>query len=344
MIDVSQHQGTIRFDTMRARGVDPLVLRATHGSTVDARVRGYWRDATAAGYEPHRIGFYTFINPKRGSAAKTATDTANLVREITGRTDALMMLDVEDYRSESPDRGAQPLRGAQFARYLREWAMFYTGAMPGSRIIAYSNRAYWDGPDGPRDPVLAAELEWMVPRYPRYSSVAYQRGGYPPTPDRWDEYAFAMADGPHPPNGSGVWEGWQFSAGFNRQGPVYGCQSSDLDLNIIRSEAVERWFPNATIPPPPIEEESDDDMQIRFTTPNRLGQFLIGSGLPLMLTDDMVAAEPFKSVPLIVGKGDDDDARWDQYAAIFEAAQVAPTAGQPPVFPPITGTFTAEAT
>ena len=109
MIDVSEHQGTINFATMRARGVPYLILRVSHGATQDARVDTYYRDAIGAGYQPWQIGFYSFINPKRGTAAATAESTASMIRSLTGRTDVLYMLDVENYRDESPNRGTQPI-------------------------------------------------------------------------------------------------------------------------------------------------------------------------------------------------------------------------------------------
>ena len=70
-------------------------------------------------------------------------------------------------------------------------------------------------------------------------------------------------------------------------------------------------------PPPPKEVE---DMQVRFTTTNRLGQFLVGAGMPVHLSAAMVA-EQFHLVPLVIGHGPEEDERWDEYKAIWEAAQ-----------------------
>jgi len=162
------------------------------------------------------------------------------------------MLDVESYRNEGPNVGTAPVIGSAFAAYLRQHRDTFRSAMPGCRVIAYSNRSFWNGPDGPKDAILASELEWLVPRYPLYSTTAYQSQGYPPAPSQWDEYAFRLATGPSAPIGATRWHGWQFSAGYNKQGPPYGCQSSDLDLNIIDAEVAQRWFLEPTpLPPPP---------------------------------------------------------------------------------------------
>lgn len=250
MIDVSQHQGAINFGAMRAKGIRHLLLRVTHGQTVDSRVAQYWGGALSAGFAPHEVGFYSFLNPKRGSAAQTALVTAAKIRELTGRTDVLYMLDVESYRGEGPSAGQVTLIGRAWADYIRAHGRNFAEAMPGCRIIAYSNRAYWNSAEGPQDAQLAAELEWIVPRYPIYSATGYALVGYPPAPAQWDEWAFARAAGPVAPLGA-TWYGWQFSAGYNRQGPVYGCQSSDLDLNIIDANAAARWWRAPVAPPPP---------------------------------------------------------------------------------------------
>ncbi len=88
------------------------------------------------------------------------------------------------------------------------------------------------------------------------------------------------------------------------------------DMPLFRSDVVSSGTPTPT---PPEEE----DMQIRFTTSNRNGQFLIGSGMPLFLSEDMVD-EQFHKVPRVKGVGPDEDARWDEYKAIWDAAQVIP--------------------
>ena len=280
VIDVSQHQGVIDFSVMRAKGVHHIILRATHGRTIDARLSEYYSAAIQAGYAPHQIGFYSFINPKRGSAQVTAQATADAIVEVAESTDVLYMLDVESYRAEGPNVGTVTLTGQAFADYIREHRAAFQAAMPGCRIIAYTNRAYWNSADGPRDAVLASELEWIVPRYPVYSRAGYERIGYPPEPDRWDEWAFARAPGgPNPPIG-GTWDGWQFSAGYNAQGPVYGCASSDLDLNIVGIAAAARWFPEPVVIPDPIPEPPEEEMTtaVIWNPKGYASAFLIGAG------------------------------------------------------------------
>lgn len=242
IIDISRHQGAVNFNVMRSKGIPGLIMRATHGKTHDDAVERYYADARAAGYDKQDIGFYSFINPKRGGGAETARATFEFIKKFREDTSRILyMLDVESYINEPPNRGSSPVSGAAFSRYLRDHINEFKRLAPDSYIMAYSNSAYWDSSQGPRDPVLASELDWLVPRYPVYSLSGYQRYPVPSNPTQWDEWAWARKpQGPIKPKGS-TWHGWQFSAGYNRQGPVYGCQSSDLDLNIVTREAWNRW-------------------------------------------------------------------------------------------------------
>lgn len=259
IIDISRHQGIVNFHVMRAKGIPGVIMRATHGKTQDDKVVQYYRDALAAGYDKQDIGFYTFINPKRGSGAETAKATADFIKSFRGDLDSVLyMLDVENYQNEPPLVGTSPVTGQAFSKYLRDHMASFKTQSPTSYIMAYSNRAYWDSNLGPRDPELASELDWIVPRYPAYSLIAYQNNPLPTNPVQWDEWAWrTKPQGPIYPVGS-EWQGWQFSAGYNRQGPVYGCQSSDLDLNIVTREAWDRWtqkkpdipeIPDPVLPP-----------------------------------------------------------------------------------------------
>jgi hypothetical protein len=102
------------------------------------------------------------------------------------------------------------------------------------------------------DSKLASELDWIVPRYAVYPSPAIQKDKAQlatwrhdhalPQPSKWAAWAFADKNvtGPNPPNGA-TWSGWQFSADYNGQGAVYVAGSSDLDLNIVKTDAWKRW-------------------------------------------------------------------------------------------------------
>ncbi len=269
VVDVSRHQGAIDFTVMRSKGVRGLILRASHGRTADDRAGGYYRDALAAGFAANEAGWYSFINPKRGSGRECAEATASLILSFTGwARPAFYMLDIEQYANEPPSTGAHawtpgPAHRVAFSAWLREHIATMRELLPDTPIVAYSNAAFYDGNVG--DFELAASLEWIVPRYPVSSPAGYQRFPLPPTVDGWEQWAHARApQGPRSPMGV-PWAGWQFSAGYNAQGPVYGCDSAHLDLNIVHPEAWARWTTDpATIPTPSPPVPVEDDMPAKL--------------------------------------------------------------------------------
>lgn len=289
IVDISRHQGAVNFATMRAAGVAGVILRVSNGDAEDGvyekrapdahRFATYWAKALAAGYTRDDLAVYTFINPKRGTAHETADATLAMIDRVVGDTRIGYMLDIEAYHQESPLPGTATLAGPAFADYIRAHRdRVLDQADRGAFVFGYTNRAFWNGPSHRPsvpwvgDAALAAELEWLVARYPAYSLAAYERNPLPPTPAGWAAWASRLAPaGPTPPIG-GTWLGWQFSAGFNRQAKRYGCSSSDLDLNIVDPDAWARWTAR-TIPtpaplPPPSPEVPDMTILIRNAEPH----------------------------------------------------------------------------
>lgn len=262
VVDISEHNAPINFATMREAGVVAVIMRVAHGMTLDRQVNAYYPAARAAGYDHNDIGFYSFINPKRGGANETAEFAAENILYITGEDAVMYMLDVENYRDQSPNVGFQPITGNAFAQYIIDHLATFARWSPTTFECGYTNRAYWNSPDGPNSIALAQQLEWIVARYPVYSPKGYALFPVPHDPDEWEHYAFSHADGPFPPIG-GTWSAWQFSAGYNKCGAKYGAGSGDLDLNIFKDDAFARMFRPQPVPPP---SAGDDDM-IRLLAP-----------------------------------------------------------------------------
>ena len=115
---------------------------------------------------------------------------------------------------------------------------------------------------------------------------------------------------------------WAPSRKIDPWGPSRYAGMDRWNMNAFRDDVLFRWTDLYTTTPPPIDpppSEEDEDMQVRFTTTNRVGQFLIGSGLPVFLSNDMVD-EQYHAVPKVVGSGADEDARWDEYLAVWNHA------------------------
>lgn len=270
VVDVSKHQGdNLDFGLMRSRGVEGVIIRVSHARVIDSRFGQYVKGAREGGYSDADMGFYSFMNPRRGSAVEVAQLAVKAIRDELGHSDTLYMLDIEDYKNEPKDDGAQLLFGAAYVTYIRRHIDELFRIAPELTIIAYTNRAYWNGPvrnppDGDKwvnDAGLARDLEFIVPRYPVLPPLAvreaaarelqrnprnnenlraalaavakWQRNNAPPAPSDWANWALTKQPlGPQIPNGALGWAGWQFSADWNGQGPQYGVrhQFSDLQL------------------------------------------------------------------------------------------------------------------
>jgi hypothetical protein len=244
VVDISRHQGRVDFVQLRKRGVKGVIIRVGHGQAVDPMFAPSWRAALDAGFTRADLAVYTFINPKRGTAVDCADAMLDAIDRVVGDTRVGYMLDVEHYAQESPNVGAAPVRGAEFAVHIRAHRD-HVIARADAFVFAYAARSFWNGRtaggEWVGDDRLAGELEWLVPRYPVHSVAGYASRPVPFDPALWDEWAFGVQPvGPLPPRGA-VWSGWQFSADFNGRGRFYGAESADLDLNIIRREAWSRW-------------------------------------------------------------------------------------------------------
>ena len=271
VVDISQHPGDVDFGRMRGEGVQGLILRAVHGLDPDDRAERNYELARNAGFASTEIGWYPFLNPKRGSGRQCAEALCSVIlRATAGEWVPFTMIDAESHASETPDKG-RSVTGQAYARWVREHEATTADILPTTHRIGYTNAAYWNGNVG--DPELAATFEWIVPRYPVYSFAGYL--AHPlPEPARWHEWAaywLAGGKGPLPPAGADGWAGWQISAGWNRQGARLGASSRDIDCNIIRADAWRRWTtrPDSTPTPPPVvlPTPTEDDMPpelIRF--------------------------------------------------------------------------------
>lgn len=261
IIDVAKHQAPVDFVKMKATGVDGVILRVSHGDQIDPQFAAFYPAAKAVFGD--NVAGYTFINPKRCDAQTAARVWVQEVERIVGHTDFGFMLDCEWYAGQSP--AGPELAPAGNATYIRGVRDGVRRLAPKARLFAYSSNSYWAG--YVKDATLAGEFEWIVPRYPVYPPANVTdpaRGGSPAKldawlasapqvtgPAGWDAWAFLQApDGPRPPAG-GQWSGWQFSAGYNRQGHTYGVSSGDVDLNIVDADAWARWTGRTTTAPTP---------------------------------------------------------------------------------------------
>jgi hypothetical protein len=243
VIDVSENQGSINWATMAAAGVRYVIIRAGINGRLDHRLEEYVVWARLAGVTV--VGLYWFCNPNSVASAETQ---AGLAVEACRRYQVgMLMYDLESYQAESPSKPT--LGGHAYQAWLSRFDAVVRAA--GLVRVVYTNASYWNslfvgvGSD-------VTDCDLIVATYPWYSAAGAPRliDGY--SPDQWEQRAYVgNANGPATPAGFDRWDGWQFSAGYNRQGPVYGASSGDLDLNIVDAAAIERWTGNRIAPPDP---------------------------------------------------------------------------------------------
>lgn len=251
VIDISHHQGDVDFAVMRRNMVAGIIMRCSIGSKRDSRVVGYVRGARAAGYHSRDIGFYTFIVPTDGTPEASARVAIAAILTAYGSTDTFLMLDVESYEEEIGG-DEQPIRGAAFQMYLQLFIAECARRAPTLRIIFYTGAPYWNGYVA-NDPAQGAFINYdcILARYPFYYEGAHIDHPVPPRADKWAEWILnETPKRPALPWGFRDYDGWQFSAGFNKMGRTYGAKSTDIDLNIVDGQAWARWTQPTSLPTP----------------------------------------------------------------------------------------------
>jgi hypothetical protein len=243
VIDVSENQGAIDFGRMAAAGVEGVIPRAGINGRRDVRLDEYVTGIRGNGRVLPAV--YWFANPKSSTPAATQGSLLAATARQVGAPRG--MIDAEWYASEGgPNPVIRGLALAQWYVAMADAVLQGTGFEP----IIYTGASYWD--DYVARPIAGddqaallscltrlARCELILARYP-----VYQPNGPTPGPvSTWGDWAFGLdRRGPAIPVGfRGPWSGWQFSAGFNGQGPAYGASSHDIDLNIITEEAWARW-------------------------------------------------------------------------------------------------------
>lgn len=238
--DISKWQGAVDFQRMVDNHVAGVLIRAGNGITTDRMCDRYVAGARAAGL---KVGLYWFCNPKVSSGVHQGQLLA--AAHARHRPDVRPMLDVEDYSGEAGPGGSIP--APQFATWLRGMAAEVAKTCT---PLIYTNGSYWNAHVGASD---FGHLDLICARYPFYSPAACAAHVPPVDARDWDEWIMAeTSKRPQVPSGWDTWDAWQFSAGFNGRGHVYGVSSIDLDLNIARDDAWARWHAHAPIDPPEV--------------------------------------------------------------------------------------------
>jgi lysozyme len=191
-IDVSQWQGTIRWERLPAAGVRFAIIRLSNGMSPDTRFAENWAGAASAGV---LRGAYHYFNATQGGTAQANYFIDQLLARGFGDGDLPPMLDVEYTNVDSNGDGTNDRPSVTPAVYqarLREW-IDTVRARLGRDPIIYTGGYYWDSWVQSGE---WASLPLFHAEYPNYST---RRSWSDPVPNagcaryvsnQWPRYSF----------------------------------------------------------------------------------------------------------------------------------------------------------
>ena len=223
VIDVSQYQGQIKWQTVKDSGIDAAYIRLCNGTKLDTQAL---RNARACRRLGIPFGFYCYWHPQplalrqaRMLVKYTRSEKANLIP----------MLDVEAHDDQKP---------ITIINKLAKSVSVITNAF-GKPPTVYTGAWFWNSR------VKSGKFShcplWVA-QYVHYSLKAFKNPLHtiPINPDAWGAYALQHKN-PAGVVGWPVWSAWQFAGGFDSVGLRYGMQSRDLDVNILKDAEYNRF-------------------------------------------------------------------------------------------------------
>lgn len=164
-IDVSQHQGWINWESVKAQGIDFAIIRCGYGSDMTEQDDSFWSYNVA---ECERLGipYGVYLYSYATSVEEAASEAAHALRMIEGHTpDLPVYLDLED-KVQSRDESVRPIL-PQIASTFCE-TMRQAGYKPG----VYANTYWWT--HYLTDPVFDGWEKWVA----QYNTSCEYQGTY----------------------------------------------------------------------------------------------------------------------------------------------------------------------
>ena len=222
VIDVSQYQGQIKWQTVKDSGIDAAYIRLCNGTKLDTQAL---RNARACRRLGIPFGFYCYWHPQ-----PLALRQAKMLVEYTRseKANLIPMLDVEAHDDQKP---------ITIVNKLAKSVEILTKAF-GKPPTIYTGYPFWS------THVKSGKFShcplWIA-KYPVSTLAGYKVYPLPVDPAKWGEWALGLNKNPSVPSDWSLWSAWQFSAIANRRGKLYGMVSLDLDLNIVREGQFSRF-------------------------------------------------------------------------------------------------------
>ncbi len=164
-IDVSQHQGWINWESVKAQGIDFAIIRCGYGSDMTEQDDSFWSYNVA---ECERLGipYGVYLYSYATSVEEAASEAAHALRMIEGHApDLPVYLDLED-KVQSRDDAVRPILpqiASTFCETIRQ-----AGYKPG----VYANTYWWT--HYLTDPVFDGWEKWVA----QYNTSCDYQGTY----------------------------------------------------------------------------------------------------------------------------------------------------------------------
>lgn len=134
-VDISEHQGDIDMDTLKAQGIEFVFIKATEGSShVDSRFAENWANAQASGLPAGAYHFFSFDSPGE-------TQAANFIATVPAYDGMLVpVVDVEwyaDKKDNPPDKEDMVRELTAFVEAIE--------ATYGVKPMIYAGNDMWEG-------------------------------------------------------------------------------------------------------------------------------------------------------------------------------------------------------
>lgn len=224
-VDISEHQGLIDWDKLKATGIQFVYIRWCNGVVLDRQAVRNCREARRVGIE---FGLYCYWHPMF-----RADRQAKMLAAGTRQQKAILvpMLDIEAHDDQRPitiisklNRSVEYLT-AEFRKpptiYTAQW--FWGVRVKSAR---FSHCPLW------------------VAQYVHYSRKAFRNPAHaiPKDPALWGKYAMSH-DRPVAVTGWDFqrYSAWQFAGGYDGIGLRFGVESTDIDVNVMKESDYSRF-------------------------------------------------------------------------------------------------------
>lgn len=236
------HTNAVDPTALANAGIRACMVRAGKGKEtlgIDLGVDRMWHENAQALGEagfPY-MPFWRIFNLEQSSPVAQANAYIKALMDVNyNMMRAPVWIDAEEWQYE-PE--AEVLAPEMVSHWIKDFMV--TLFEYGFGYIGFYTRQNWWSHNVVPIGVMNGHPLWVA----HWAGIPFRGDfqNYSHDPNTWDEYAFkALPLGPGIPSAWQSWDAWQFIGEGSGAGSEFGFDSDDLDCNLIKTEAFERWF------------------------------------------------------------------------------------------------------